>query len=865
VQKAPTDPRLEEAQQAFDEGRSLKEAGRYAAAVPLAERALTLRETALTGAHSKVADCLSLLGEIYLMRADHARAEPLLARALEIRRAALGEAHPSVAESLNDLARLYELQELYERAEPLLARALEIREATLGQNHSEVANSLARLGDLYVNQGFPERAASLYARSLRIHKALLHKNRSDDVGIPLTCLAWNCVLFGGPWARLQEDFDGSDHPAIATLFNNLANLYNEQGVYARAEHLYARALRIRESTLDETHPDVAQSLNDIARFRLAQRNLGAALPLLERAFELSEQHLRQEVFGFSEKNLANFLELLRSQEERLYALARAHPRDTRVLHLALSAALLRKGRSAQEVANTSQIISQNLSRADREAFERLRALRTQLATLSLAGPGRRSPADYQQRLKELAAEGDLLEADLSRRSAPLRALTALPSAANVVDLVARALPKDGALVELIAYEDKPLVPKPGRLDSRARGELRYLALVLFPDSRIRALDLGPAAVIDPAASSLRAALARKDATFEAFAQTFYGLAFRPLQPLLGNTRRLIVSPDGELSLVPFAALHDGRQFLVDSFDFSYVTSGRDLLPRFEVPIPSNSVVVLADPSFNAQPPAPSLARADAPGLVERSMSVEDFLSTLRADLAEQPWVPLPGTRREAETLQRLIPRAQLFLGSEATKERLLRLSTPGVLHIATHGFFLEDVPAIQDSRAVGHFGALGNGALAQMPDDPLLRSGLALTQAGTSAPVSSGTPTSDPALITALELMGLNLWGTELVVLSACDTGRGDIKLGQGVYGLRRALVVAGAETVVMSLWKVNDDTTRMLMEAYYGNLLAGQGRASALREAMRMLRVSQPHPHFWAPFISLGRDAPLRAIRPTR
>ena len=117
--------------------------------------------------------------------------------------------------------------------------------------------------------------------------------------------------------------------------------------------------------------------------------------------------------------------------------------------------------------------------------------------------------------------------------------------------------------------------------------------------------------------------------------------------------------------------------------------------------------------------------------------------------------------------------------------------------------------------------------------------------------------------MTALELAGLNLWGTELVVLSACDTGRGDVKLGQGVYGLRRALVVAGAETVVMSLWKVNDDTTRELMEAYYRQLLAGQGRATALREAMRSLRLTQAHPHYWAPFLALGSDAPLRSLAP--
>jgi CHAT domain-containing protein len=252
-----------------------------------------------------------------------------------------------------------------------------------------------------------------------------------------------------------------------------------------------------------------------------------------------------------------------------------------------------------------------------------------------------------------------------------------------------------------------------------------------------------------------------------------------------------------------------------------------------------------------------------PELPERSAATEHLLSTLRAGVASHPWAPLPGTRQEAEAIQRLVPQAQLFLGPEATKERLLHLPTPGVLHLATHGFFLADAPGPAASRAVGHFGVLGKESASEHPPDPLLRSGLVL--AGARVP-SSNTPglQGDSALVTALELAGLDLWGTELVVLSACDTGRGDIKLGQGVYGLRRALVVAGAETVVMSLWKVNDDTTRLLMEDYYRNLLAGLGRATALREAMRSLRLTQPHPHYWAPFIALGSDAPLHALTPS-
>jgi CHAT domain-containing protein len=247
--------------------------------------------------------------------------------------------------------------------------------------------------------------------------------------------------------------------------------------------------------------------------------------------------------------------------------------------------------------------------------------------------------------------------------------------------------------------------------------------------------------------------------------------------------------------------------------------------------------------------------------------MERFFSSLREGPVQRAWdvVPLPGTRQEAESIQRLLPQAQLFLGPEATKERLLHLPPPGILHLATHGFFLQDAPAAKGSRAVGHFGSPGDDTPASLPPDPLLRSGLLL--AGASAPGSGASspnqPPSESALVTALELAGLDFWGTQLVVLSACDTGRGDVKLGQGVYGLRRALVVAGAETVVMSLWKVKDDATQQLMEAYYRNLLAGKGRATALREAMRWLRATKPHPHSWAPFIVLGRDAPLRALAP--
>jgi CHAT domain-containing protein/Tfp pilus assembly protein PilF len=933
------EPRLQEAQAAYDEAVRLLEAGQYASAMAQSERALSLRRAVQGDSHPELAQCFSLLGTLRHLQGDYAQAEVLLRRGLElreaslghndhpdvadslntltnlytdqglysraellcqraraIREAVLGQCHPHVADSLNSLARLFARQGLFSRAEPLYQRALAIREEALGQGHPDVARTLNNLANLYREQGLPGRAEPLYERALAIREEVLGANH-PLVATSLNNLA-TLYLDRAQYARaealyeralsIQEAALGGDHPDVARTLSNLAALHARQGAYSLVEELSARALAIREAALGHHHPDIAYCLDNLAgrykaqgsydlaeplyqrslaireatlgsrhplvaetlgrlgQLQCARGHLDEALPLFWRAFVMSEQRLRQEALDFSNSRLSSFLQFLRTGEERLYALLRAHPEDAGVRRLALSAALLLKGRCVEEAADTSRTIYRSLGEQDRTAFEQLRELRTQLAALALQGPGALSPADHQQRLKELAEQGDALEAGLARRSAPLRAMAALPSPDEIVDHVAAALPRDGALVELIAYADRPFLSQPGA----GSAQLRYLALVLFPDASTRALDLGPAEPIDQLASRLRNALAIRDASFLESAQALYALAFQPLLPLLGKAHRLFLSTDGQLALVPFAALHDGERFLIDSFDLTYLTSGKELLPRMQDTAASCSVVVMADPDFSASRQPRDVESGSSP----------------RTEQAERPWVPLPGTRQEAEALQRLMPQAQLFLGAEATKERLLSLSAPGVLHLATHGFFLGDAaPTPPGSRAVVHFGALGQNTSAPRPSDPLLRSGLVLaTGSASGAEDSEGSCSlAHHSMVTALELAGLDLWGTQLVVLSACDTGRGEVKLGQGVYGLRRAFIIAGAETVVMSLWKVNDETTRALMEAYYGHLLAGQGRGSALREAMRSVRESQPHPHFWAPFIVQGSDAPLRALEP--
>jgi CHAT domain-containing protein len=238
---------------------------------------------------------------------------------------------------------------------------------------------------------------------------------------------------------------------------------------------------------------------------------------------------------------------------------------------------------------------------------------------------------------------------------------------------------------------------------------------------------------------------------------------------------------------------------------------------------------------------------------------------------------LKGTAEEAEAVGAVLPGVRVLTQARATESALKQVSGPRVLHVATHGFFLADQPPgpAEGARGIKLGSAGGGQRVLRQAENPLLRSGLAL--AGANVGRSAG---GEDGILTALEASALDLWGTELVVLSACETGVGEVRNGEGVYGLRRALVLAGSESQVMSLWQVADEATRDLMTAYYRRLLAGEGRTEALRRVqLEMLKgtgrvaggrsrelvlkgsvaeAERGHPYFWAAFIQSGDWRPL-------
>src|SRR4029434_6482805 len=317
-----------------------------------------------------------------------------------------------------------------------------------------------------------------------------------------------------------------------------------------------------------------------------------------------------------------------------------------------------------------------------------------------------------------------------------------------------------------------------------------------------------------------------------------------------------------LNLIPFAALVDEKgRYAVERYSISYLTSGRDLL-RLQVARESKGgPLVVAAPDFGGG------GRVIASRLKRQqkgALAGEVKAESARYAVKDLYFPSLPDAAQEGETLRTLLPGATLLTKRQATKAALSQMRSPRLLHIATHGFFLEDqnltsagergARAITDDPERALQGLAGRGAGVE---NPLLRSGLALAGANEDKEDDNG-------ILTALEVTGLNLWGTKLVTLSTGDAGVCEVRNGDGVHGLRRALVLAGAETQVMSLWAVSDLATRELMVAYYGKLRQGQGRGEALRRVqLEMLKnVNRRHPYYWASFIQSGEWANLEGKR---
>ncbi|MFN7909951.1 MAG: CHAT domain-containing protein [Microcystis sp.] len=713
------------------------------------------------------------------------------------------------AERLNQqVIQLYQ-QGKYNEAIPLAEQALAIIKQQLGDNHPLTAQSLNNLAELYRVQGRYSEAEPLYNQALAISKQQLGDNHPDTAQSLNNLAALYRVqgryseaepLYKQALAIRKQQL-GDNHPDTATSLNNMAVLYQSQGRYKEAELLYKQALAIFKQQLGDNHPNTAQSLINLALFYQSQDDIPQAINYLSQGLAVEEYNLLENLKMGDDKQKQDYMAKVLGTTNSVISLnLQAVPNNPEVTRLALKTILERKGRILDVSTNSLQILRQRTDDPEsQQLLTQLIEVRTQLSNLTFKKPEDiKNPEIYRQEINEVTEKVKEIEGKIGVRSAEFRSL----SQPITLEGIQKLIPADAALVEIVRYQ--PVNP--------SFGIPRYAVYILYPNGDIKAKDLGEAKPIDDKLIYFRDNLADAETPLPQLQKSARQLdetLMQPIRQLLGNTKTILLSPDAALNLIPFEALVDeNNQYLVENYHITYLTSGRDLLRLKDKFASQQSPLIVADPFYGKAGEKVALTRS--------------------IDLSEFTFPGLPGTEQEAKAIKNILPQATVLTGSQATENAVKQVKKPNILHIATHGFFKPESNVIEN---------------------PLLRSGLVL------AGVTIGQSAGDDGVLTALETTNLNLVGTKLVVLSACDTGKGDIKIGQGVYGLRRALVIAGSESQLISLWKVSDDATKDLMVAYYGRLQKGEGRSEALRQIqLGMLKgEKQKHPFYWSSFIPSG------------
>lgn len=804
--------------------------GRYAMAESLYKEALAIYECTLGKGHLDTAAILSNLARFYERQGRYGIAEQLYREVLTTFGTILGERHRRMATPLNNLGMLlYDLGR-YQDAKPLLVNALEIRDQEFDPEDPMTATSLSNLGLLYIQQKNYTDAEMHLERALSILRKVLGPAHPDTAAA-LNNLAFlysrqdrvdAALQLSAQALRARRRSLPADHPLIANSLNNLGMLYWSEYRYLQAEPLFQQALEIRQATLGSEHPETMASLNNLAVLKLQQSRSTDAQELLTRLSQGQGAWLRQELPLQPREMRRHLLSRQPNAVNLAFALLHQHPAAIR---LAFDTRLNQQGLLAEIERRQRQLAGS--TKKTRDLAEWIAGIDQQLASISISKEQR--PLLQKQRR--------LLERELNRLLPELQI-----DSVSVTQVAAalRAVAPQGVLVEFQRY--RPLQQR--QTAAGLWGAARYVALLLHADGRIVSIPLGDAGPIDHVvrraltASASNSLLLRTEAA-ERW-QQLSDLVLAPLLPELRNVRELFISPDGGLHRVPFAALPapgDRSSLLNEVYRLRLLTTGRDLLRLQQPGREGGTAVLIANPAYNeifrrgripiggARRGARSTAMHTGTGLNAADGGAEGQRRS--GELSKAIWPPLPGTAREAYALAPLLKVARPITAKAATATLVLQQKGPRILHIATHGFFQPDQPAppphpLADARA----------SATLLREDPLLRSGLVM--AGANHPEADP---SDDGYLTAAEVTGMDLQGTELVTLSACQSGLGDIQTGEGVYGLQRALAVAGARSTLLSLWSVDDEGTRAFMEAYYTRLMRGQGRADALAHTQKAFR----------------------------
>ena len=811
------------------------------------EQALHAYERALGPEHPEVGKTLSNLANVVSESGDLAEARRLYERAIAIQEKRQGPNHPDVALNVNNLGDVFYLLGDFDTSAAQFERALKVLEQTFGPQHTRVAMALGNLAQVRAAQGQRDEARALYSRALAI--------REKTLGPEHPSLVYTLTGFAELQARLAEReparamFNralaiaerafGPDHPVTALALQGRGDLELEEGKLTEAEASIGRALRIRTGLLGSNHPLVAESRASLA---LAFAKTGRAAEAFDAALEserVSQSHLEITAQALAERQALSYAaHRVSGADVALSILAAGAQADANTVRRSWDAVVRSRALVLEEMTWRRRLVATTNNTTVAARATELAAARQRVAGLLVRHAG--DPAS-RDRIEQALAARDAAERALAEESVEFRAEQA--QARTGIDEASASLPPQAALVAFVRFRRSTLA---GEQSPREE----YMAFVAGGGGKAPlAVPIGPARIVDERIREWRAAIATEIASGRPTqrAERLHaesGAAIRrvvwdPLRAALAGRTHVFIVPAGPLHLVNWAALpeRNGKYLVEGPQLIHYLSSERDVSrPAIRT---GEGLLLVDNPAFDTRTAAPT---ASAKRGAVAGPGACTGLESLQFD-------PLPATNREGAeitTLWRSLANddgADRLTGAAAT-EAQVRARTPGnrVVHFATHGFFL---------------GAWCRPATATTTArHPLVLAGLALAGANRR---EARAPADDGVLL-AEEIVTLDLRGTEWAVLSACDTGAGVVAAGEELFGLRRAFQIAGARTVIVSLWPVDDETTRLWMDAVYrARFVENASTATAIRSATvkalaaRRARGQSTHPAYWGAFVAAG------------
>lgn len=784
---------------------------------------------------SSLAYTFTNLGVVHRLIGDYVTAENYLKDALDRYTLAHGQGHVLIASVQNELGLLYLKMGNIKAAQPNFEQALNTYETVHSKLHTEYASVLENLATLSHIEGNDEKSRELLTEVLKIDEATLgtsHPLYSKTLHNLASILAeleeyeesarlYNQAL------ELENKLYGTQHPSYANTLYNVAVLEQEQNNLDQALKHFQEVVEIRRSILNSEHPDLAYSLYGLASVKQKIGDQEGARQDYKVVIEMYLKNIETYFPSLSESEKSAFYGKIRPVFQAFKDFAVSYINDNqgdaeKRAQLLAELYNLQLSTKALLLNATNKVKNRILNSGDQgliKKFNDWKAIKEEIVKALTLSKEELSTNNID--INQLERKANQLEKELSQLSS-LFAGEFDQAQLDWTQVQSSLQPQEAAL-ELIR------IKKNTKNDS-----VVYVGLIIKPSSS------NPEMVVLPHGNDLETKMFKqyKNAIiFKVENKRSYDQFWKPFDDVLGDVKTLFLSSDGVYNKVNINTLFDpiGNEYVFDKYDLRLLSNTKELLESTnseQLPVEAKKAAIYGFPAYELNSSAEALVTDAA---TERGFS---------GGISE-----LPGTFTEtnniAKTLDNAFWKYEKYQRQDANETNIKNINSPKLLHIATHGFFMEDINLSADGETGLHSRA------ARF--NPLFRSGLLMAGASNFLR-GEPLPGGEDGVLTAYEAMNLNLDHTELVVMSACETGLGEVKNGEGVYGLQRSFMVAGAKNLIMSLWKVNDATTQLLMSTFYEKWIQGAGKQEAFKAAIATIKNEYKEPYYWGAFVMLGK-----------